>query len=263
MFLFYVFFSIPIIVFTKASNFQMASQPPPAFPRNENPFMSPISGTSVITSASTLSMSSENPTIASIEAGYPVTQYLYIDPDNQYQQYLSVLVQTLSGTDPMDPPAYNPFLIEGGKKLRIKVPISPVLANTDLLVNKKVSWMKGGGYYPNKRQTRLGGLGPAIAQISSHFQGQQWFTTWNIPLAKPCDEVVGNYSICNFPSQPNRHGQHYYPVVIEFKLKTLQQSVRTSQTVNTGVWDLCSSSEEDDYDLSYKSPTKKPKTKDD
>ena len=151
----------------------MAYQTPSAFPRNKNLFMSPVSTSSVVTSSTTHASTNKNLQVASIVAGYPVTQYTYVDPDNQYQQYLSVLVQTLSGTDPLSPPNYNPFLVEGGKKLRIKVPISPVLANTDLLVNKKVSWMKGSGYYPSKRQTRLGGLGPAIAQVSSHFHGQE------------------------------------------------------------------------------------------
>ena len=227
--------------------------------------MTPPVASSVLTCSTSSTSANGNSSVSAIVNGYPVTQYTYIDPDSQYQQYLSVLVQTLSGTDPLKPPNYNPFLIEGGKKLRIKVPISPVLADTELLVNKKVSWMKGSGYYPTKRQTRLGGLGPAIAQTSSHLQGQEWFTTWNIPLSKVCDEVVGNYSICNFPAKPNNHGLYFYPVVIEFKLRTVQQSVKASESVNASVWDLCSSSsDDDDTDLSaFKSPPKKPKKLDD
>ena len=159
-----------------------------------------------------------------------------------------VLVQALSGTDPLRPPNFNPRLVGGGKFLELSVPVSRVLRDADLLVNRNASWMSSSvGPYENTKQTRLGGLGPAIAQVNTHFQGQDWFTTWKIPLAEVCDEIVDNYSICNFRTSANRAGQRFYPVLVEFKLKAIEQSVKKEAKINCGVW-LDSDSGESSFD---------------
>ena len=108
------------------------------------------------------------------------------------------------------------------------------------------------GYYENRRQTRLGGLGPAIAQINSHFQGQTWKTTWRVPLSEKCDEVIGNYSINNFPTYANEANQFYYPVLVEFKLKTVEQSVKKEAAINFGVWEDFNGTNDSDYGPNFK-----------
>ena len=54
--------------------------------------------------------------------------------------------------------------------LTILLPISPVFLSTDLMVHKNVSWMstRNEVEYNSKRQTRLGGLGPTIAQVKGN-----------------------------------------------------------------------------------------------
>ena len=173
--------------------------------------------------------------IVPMQGGVPAIQYTFVDPDQQYQKYISVLVQNLSGTDPLKPPNFDAKLVEGGNALELTVPVSPVLSSTELLVSSKVAWMQGGSYEA-KRQTRLGGLGPAIAKVANHFQGQSWNTKWKVPLVESCDDIVGSYSITNFPTKTNSHGQKHYPVIMEFLLKLKEQSVKTEKTVNVGIW---------------------------
>ena len=60
--------------------------------------------------------------------------------------------------------------------------------------------------YNSKRQTRLDGLGPAIAQV----RGNNPTDTppsikWTIPLSERCDELIGSYSVSNFPSKKNSY----------------------------------------------------------
>ena len=95
------------------------------------------------------------------------------------------------------------------------MPVTPVLSEANLLVNKKASWMvegmHGGGWYDNRKQTLLGGLGPAIAQINTFFYGHLWTTLWKVPFAEVCDEIVGNYSITNFPPHSNSWFSPFLP----------------------------------------------------
>ena len=173
-----------------------------------------------------------------VESGIPGIQYTYVDPDTQFQKYLIVLVQAPSGTDPLAPPDYNARLTEQGKFLELTIPVCSELSNAELLVHRNASWMQEGGArkYENRKQVRLGGLGPAIAVANTHFRGQPWCMVWKIPLSQVCDEIIGNYSITNFPTIANMVGQKHYPVVIEFKLKTVEQTVKRHAEVNAGVW---------------------------
>ena len=53
----------------------------------------------------------------------------------------------------------------------------------------------------------------------------------------PCDELVGNFSITNFPSEANTMSHHkYYPLPCEFKLRAVEQSITQYMCINTGVW---------------------------
>jgi hypothetical protein len=67
--------------------------------------------------------------------GIPGYQYTIVDPSNQYQKYLIVVLQVLSGTDPTDPPRYSPILVEDGNTLSIKVPLAPVMINEELMTD--------------------------------------------------------------------------------------------------------------------------------
>ena len=176
--------------------------------------------------------------VSLVQSGIPGIQYTYVDPDTQFQKYLIVLVQAPSGTDPLAPPDYNARITDQGKFLELTIPVCAELGNADLLVHKQASWMQEGGArkYENRKQVRLGGLGPAIAVANTHFRGQPWCMVWKIPLSQVCDEIIGNYSITNFPANPNMAGQKHYPVVIEFKLKTNEQTVKRHAEVNAGVW---------------------------
>ena len=180
--------------------------------------------------------------VSALSSGVPGLTYTFVDPDVQFQKYLIVLIQAPSGTDPLSPPNYNARLTGNGKFLDVTIPVSPVLANAELLVHKNTSWMKEGSGtqslrgYDNRKHVRLGGLGPAIAVSNTHFNSQPWSTVWRVPLSQICDEIIGNYSITNFPAPPNQLGQRYYPVMVEFKLKTVEQTVKKEAEVNFGVW---------------------------
>ena len=223
--------------------------------------MSVISSSS--TSHSVRRVGNAPPAAYLLEAGYPGIQYHIVDPSNQYQKYLIVKVQCPSGTDPLTPPNFNARLQDGGHILEMTVPVTDIFANTNLLVHRNATWMRDGDSYENARQTRLGGLGPAIAQIKTYFHGQPWSTVWRLPLAEPCDEIVGNYAITNFPVRSNRSSQKFYPVVAQFKLKTIEQTVKREARINTGVWESDSGSDNDGNDFDFVaaakgSPKKKP-----
>ena len=91
--------------------------------------------------------------------------------------------------------------------------------------------------YNSKRQTRLGGLGPTIAQVKGNSP-----TTitpsikWTIPLSERCDELIGSYSINNFPGDRNEYGQTFFPILMEFKLSTVEQNVKKETRINSCVW---------------------------
>ena len=194
------------------------------------------------------STSSTPSAVRMIEGGVSGIQYSIVDPDVQYQKFLIVVIQALSGTDPLRPPMYNPRLTDGGTVLEVSIPVSEVFSKANLLVHRNATWMMDDvGYYENRKQTRLGGLGPTIAQANSHFRGQPWTTVWRVPLVAPCDEIIGNYSITNFPTYMNEASQKHYPVLIEFKLKTIEQSVKKEAAINYGVWDESSGSSSEEF----------------
>ena len=178
-----------------------------------------------------------------------------VDPDEQYQKYLMVVLQALSGTDPMNPPDIQALIQDNGMTLKLIVPITPVMTNTELMVHKKVSWMssKNEQQYTSKRQTRLGGVGPAIAQVLGYSKGQPPSIAWHVPLSERCDAIIGNYSINNFPSSKNQYGQQFFPVLMEFKLSTVEQNVKKEARVNSGLW-----MDEDDQVSSSNLPTGTP-----
>jgi hypothetical protein len=177
-----------------------------------------------------------------LSTGIPGYQYTIVDPSNQYQKYLIVVLQVLSGTDPTDPPRYCPVLVEDGNSLRIKVPLAPVMINEELMTDARVSWMREGSgdtTHQQYKNTRLAGLGPAIAQINGFFNGKALSTTWDLPLSEPCEKLIGSYSINNFPAQngSGRFGSSFSPVVVEFKLSTVEQRVKKQSRVSTGLWE--------------------------
>ena len=100
-----------------------------------------------------------------VENGLPGIQYTVVDPDQQYQKFLYVVIQALSGTDPSRPPEYAPILSECGEFLEIDVPISPILLSDFYLVHEKATWMKQGDAHSSDSNARLGGIGPAIAEL--------------------------------------------------------------------------------------------------
>jgi hypothetical protein len=175
--------------------------------------------------------------------GVPGYQYTIVDPANQYQKYLIVVLQGLSGTDPTNPPRYSPVLVEDGNTLQVKVPIAPVMISEEMMTDGRVSWMREGGgsagYHQQYRNTRLAGLGPAVAQINGHFNGKPLTTTWDLPLIEPCEKLIGNYSINNFPAEhgSGRFGASFSPVVVEFKLSTVEQRVKKQSRVSSGLWE--------------------------
>jgi hypothetical protein len=68
-----------------------------------------------------------------LKNGFPGYQYTVVEPNNQYQKYLIVVIQALSGTSPVQPPRYQPTLEEeDGTILKVQVPLSPVFNNTNL-----------------------------------------------------------------------------------------------------------------------------------
>ena len=68
---------------------------------------------------------------------------------------------------------------------------------------------------------------------------------WKVPLSQVCDDIIGNsYSITNFLAASNVVGQKHYPIVVEFKMKTVEQTVKRHAEVNTTVW--ADSSSDDD-----------------
>ena len=174
-----------------------------------------------------------------INSGIPGYSYTFVDPDEQYQKYLVVIIQALSGTNPSNPPDLGATITDEGMSLTVRLPISPVFLNTNLMVHKNVSWMKARNEaeYNSKRQTRLGGLGPTIAQVKGNSP-----TTitpsikWTIPLSERCDELIGSYSINNFPGDRNEYGQTFFPILMEFKLSTVEQNVKKETRINSCVW---------------------------
>ena len=238
-------------------------QPPAAFPRRtaSASVVSTVSNSTSATSAS----APRRPNLAGIpdsalliEAGYPGISYTMVDPSEQYQKYLMVNIQAPSGTDPLSPPNFNARLSGEGRTLELTVPVSPVFSTANLLTHRNATWMRNShGSYENTRQTRLGGLGPAIAQVNTYLHGQPWTTVWHLPLSERCDEIVGNYAISNFPVRSNAAGHKFYPVVVEFKLKTVEQTVKREAKINAGVW-ADSDSDSDSLDeLAFLSPPKK------
>ena len=111
-------------------------------------------------------LGSAPPAALLLEVGYPGIQYTIVDPGNQYQKYLIVKIQCPSGTDPLMPPNFNARLQDGGITLEMTVPVTDIFSNTNLLVHRNATWMRDGDSYENARQTMLGGLGPAIAQLT-------------------------------------------------------------------------------------------------
>ena len=179
-----------------------------------------------------------------VENGLPGIQYAVVDPDQQYQKFLYVVIQALSGTDPSHPPAYAPTLSECGEFLDIEVPISPILLSDYYLVHEKATWMKQGDAHSSDSNARLGGIGPAIAELK-RFSGQERPSfTQTIPLGHVCSELVGSFSCCNFPVEFPETKKRFYPVLVEFKLKLKEQAVEKRVTHKSGFWD----SDDDDYD---------------
>jgi len=180
--------------------------------------------------------------VSLLHNGIPGYQYTIVDPSNQYQKYLIVVLQVLSGTDPTDPPRYSPVLVEDGNTLQVQVPLAPVMINEDMMTDARVSWMREGGEgagYQQYKNTRLAGLGPAIAQVNGYFNGKPLTTTWDLPLSEPCEKLIGSYSINNFPAPKSsgRFGTRFSPVVVEFKLSTVEQRVKKQSRVSTGLWE--------------------------
>ena len=149
-----------------------------------------------------------------------------------------VILQALSGTDPMRPPDLQPQIVDDGMSLLLHMPITPTLLCTEKMVSKNVSWMSSNSseQYHSKKQTRLGGLGPAIAQVKCYSKTTVPTVQWKIPLVEPCDEIIGNYSINNFPAERNDYGHQFFPVLMEFKLSTVEQNVKKESRVNSGLW---------------------------
>ena len=173
-----------------------------------------------------------------MNAGIPGYSYTFVDPDEQYQKYLVVVVQALSGTDPSNPPDLQPTIADEGMSLTIQFPMSPVFLSTDLMVHKNVSWMRARNEqeYNSKRQTRLGGLGPAIAQVKGNIPTRTSPSIeWTIPLSERCDELIGSYSVNNFPAEKNQYNLSFYPVLMELKLSTVEQNVKKESNINSSL----------------------------
>ena len=91
--------------------------------------------------------------------------------------------------------------------------------------------------YNSKRQTRLGGLGPTVAQVAGNNQVRTPPSIkWTIPLSERCDDLIGSYSINNFPAKKNTYNLTFHPVLMEFKLSTVEQNVKKETRVNSSLW---------------------------
>ena len=191
-----------------------------------------------------------------IKSGFPAIQYETVDNANQFQKYLIVCVQVLSGTDPTDPPSYNPELSDDGMTLNIKVPVSPVLTDPHLLTDPRAAWMKNGSSYEADKNARLASLGLMVADLQSCVGTTDITMDWSLPLSVKCSEVVGNYSIGNFKATKNKHNMRFYPVIVEFKLKVSQQSVKSMGMIQASAW-MDSSDEEGEGIQALESPRKK------
>jgi hypothetical protein len=199
-----------------------------------------------------------------VSKGYPGIQYTTVDPDQQFQNYLIVIVQVLAETDPMSPPSFNPRLTDDGKSLRLTVPCSNNLVDPNMLTHQNAAWMKDGAGYEVDRATRLAGLGPAVAELQTFLNNQNVEIMWNLPLAHKCGEIVGNYSITNFPTPKNCNGQRYYPVLVEFKLKLAEQKVQKRAIIKSSVWgaesdedDESDNDDNDDSNEAFRTPARK------
>ena len=73
------------------------------------------------------------------------------------------------------------------------------------MVHKNVSSMRAKNEqdYNSKRQTKLGGLGLAIVQVAGNNNQVRTPPSikWTIPLSERCDDLIGSYSINNFPAK--------------------------------------------------------------
>ena len=96
-------------------------------------------------------------------------------------------------------------------------------------------WMKQGDAYRDDAATRLAGLGPAIADLNSHFVGTSPGMTWKIPLQEACSEVIENFAIGNFPGDIDEDIE-FCPVLVEFKLKCKDQSVAQAAPIRASIW---------------------------
>ena len=166
----------------------------------------------------------------------PGIQYSAVEFNNQFQKYLYIVLQTLSGIDPSSPPNFNPHLNSEGDMLFVDMPFSPFLMKPEYLTSERTAWMRRVDNYEADRAARLTGLGAAIADMQQYLNNQVPAIKLQIPLTERCEEVVGNYSICNFPSPMNEHGQRYYPVFVEFKLLLSTQKVKKTTAVASCVW---------------------------
>ena len=167
--------------------------------------------------------------------GFPGIQYVIVNADT-FQRFLIIKYQALSSTDPTDPPDFNPVLSDCGKLLNIVIPVSPVLTNPELLTDKRNTWMSDGINFESDKYSRLTGLGTAIADLKRYCGNEKITMKCSLPLAHKCIEVLGHYSISNFMVEPNEYNQRYYPVIVEFKLKMENQSVKKRQIIRTSIW---------------------------
>ena len=175
-----------------------------------------------------------NPAAIMVAANVPGIQYKVTDPET-LQKYLIVLIQALSGTNPSSPPSYSPELNQGGKSLKIQMPVSPVLLSNELLTHENCPWMKTDSYQSDQ-STRTAALGPAIAELRKAYAPTSPYIEWEIPLSESCSEVIGNFSISNFPVQPPSEGCYFYPIIVEFKLKLEDQSVDHTAKIKSSIW---------------------------
>ena len=77
-----------------------------------------------------------------------------------------------------------------------------------------------------------------------------------LPLSDPSESIAGNYSSTNFPAQPDDLGHKFHPVVVKFKLKSVEQTVNREARINSGVWRA--DNDDSDKDLySYLSPPRR------
>ena len=114
--------------------------------------------------------------------------------------------------------------------------LPPPLTNPHLLTHSCVAWMKQGTEYEADKNTRLASLGVMTADLQNHVGTHDITLDWSLPLSVKCSEVVGNYSIANFKAKKNRYNQRHYPVIIEFKLKIQEQSVKSMAAIQASAW---------------------------